>query len=128
MVGISGAGKSTWAKKLFPQHVSISLDKIQNHNRGIENVMIKDHLKQQHNIVIDDTNLTRDIRSKHIILAKKYDAKITAVFIDTSMSKILINNKNREDPRPEPALFHMQKQLEEPCKDEGFDFIQIVKY
>ena len=49
--------------------------------------MIKENLKQQHNIVIDDTNLTRDTRSKHITLAKKYNAKITAVFVDTPMSK-----------------------------------------
>ena len=110
MVGISGAGKTTWTNKLFPQHVSISLDKIK-HNRNKENIMIEDHLKEQQNIVIDDTNLDRDTRSKHITLAKKYNAKITVVFVDTPMSKILINNKNRDVPLAEPALLYMQKKI-----------------
>ena len=110
MVGISGAGKTTWANKLFPQHVKISLDKIPNHNRKKENIMIEENLKQQHNIVIDDTNLTRKIRSNHITLAKKHNAKIKAVFVDTQMSKILINNKNREEPRDEIVLdIHKKK-------------------
>ena len=128
MIGISGVGKTTWANKLFTQHVQISLDKISNPNRKKENIMIEESLKQQHNIVIDDTNLTRKIRSKIITLAKKYNAQINAVFIDLPMCKIQINNINRETPLDKVVLYAQKKQLEEPCEDEGFDFIQKIVY
>ena len=128
MIGISGVGKTTWANKLFTQHVQISLDKISNPNKKKENIMIEESLKQQHNIVIDDTNLTRKIRSKIITLAKKYNAQINAVFIDLPMYKIQINNINRETPLDEVVLYAQKKQLEEPCEDEGFDFIQKIVY
>ena len=126
MVGISGAGKTTWANKLFPQHVKISLDKIPNHNRKKENIMIEENLKQQHNIVIDDTNLTRKIRSNHITLAKKYNAEINVCFIDIPMWKVQLNNRTREKTLHESILFKMKKQLEEPHMDEGSDFIQVI--
>ena len=125
MVGISGVGKTTLADKLFSQHVKISLDKISN-NRQIEYNIIEENLKINNDIVIDDTNLTRDIRSKHIILAKKYDVKVKAFFINVPMWKILYQNRNRKEPKHESILFKMKKQLEYPDEIEGFDFIQKI--
>ena len=128
MVGISASGKTTISNKLFPKHVHISLDKIPYSNRDIENTLIEENLLEKNNIVIDDTNLTRKIRSKIITLAKKYNAQINAVFIDLPMCKIQINNINRETPLDEVVLYAQKKQLEEPCEDEGFDFIQKIVY
>ena len=128
MIGISGVGKTTWANKLFTQHVQISLDKIPHSNRDIENTLIEENLLEKNNIVIDDTNLTKKIRSTHIDFAKKYNAQINAVFIDLPMYKIQINNINRETPLDEVVLYAQKKQLEEPCEDEGFDFIQKIVY
>ena len=124
MVGISGVGKTILAKSLFPTHNRISLDEIRNRTREYE--IIIEFLKQNKNIVIDDTNLTQKIRSHHITLGNKYDAQINALFIDLPMWKIQKNNKTRERSIPESALFHMRNQLEAPTTKEGFNFIQKI--
>ena len=124
MIGIAGSGKTTVATMLFPEHKHVSLDEIPKSNREIENNLIKQHLKNGDNVLIDDTNLTKTIRHTHIELAKSYHAKITAVFVDLPMWRIQEQNSNREKPLPESVLFKMQKQLEIPTTDEGIDFIQ----
>ena len=126
MVGISASGKTTISNKLFPKHVHISLDKIPHSNRDIENTLIEENLLEKNNIVIDDTNLTKKIRSTHIDFAKKYNAEINVCFIDIPMWKVQLNNRTREKTLHESILFKMKKQLEEPHMDEGFDFIQVI--
>ena len=127
MVGIAGSGKTSIAKTLFPEHKRVSLDDIHNSDREVEYGIIKQHLDDGNNVVIDDTNLTKIIRRNHIELAKKYQAKITAIFLDLPMWKIQNQNLKREKSLPESALFKMQKQLEIPIEDEGIEFIQILK-
>ena len=127
MVGIAGSGKTTISKILFPEHKRVSLDEISNSNREVESQTIQKHLENEDNIVIDDTNLTRDIRARHIKLAKTYSARITAVFVDLPLWMIQKQNQNREKPLPDGALFKMRKQLEPPSEDEGFDFIQRIQ-
>ena len=127
MIGIAGSGKTTIAKKLFPEHKRVSLDEIPKSNRKIEHTIIEQHLSRDENIVIDDTNLTKSIRSTHIELAQKYQAKVTAIFVNLPMWKIQKQNLKREKSLPESTLFRMQKQLEIPSEDEGIDFIQIIK-
>ncbi len=127
MVGIAGSGKTTIAKRWFPKHVKISLDGMPKSNRKTEHDLIKQHLDDGDNVIVDDTNLTKTIRSAHIELAKKYRARITAIFLDLPMWKIQEQNSKREKQVPESALFKMRKQLETPMEIEGIDFIQTIK-
>ena len=84
MVGISGSGKTTLSKLAFPNHVHISLDKLRiisapekvdlltqhkhmpcckelSNERKMECVLLHKYLSEGRNVIIDDTNLTKDI-------------------------------------------------------------------
>ena len=90
MVGIAGSGKSTLARKIFPRHIHVSLDVIKqwsrisqkkildrysrspgdtlSKRRKIEHVLMTDALEKGQNVIVDDTNLTRKIRRRHVDL------------------------------------------------------------
>lgn len=149
MVGIQGSGKTTLAKKEFPEHVHISLDKmkgldegrgrllmryreeVQNHdpnlsnNRRAEYILVRDALQEGRNIVIDNTNVTREIRKRYIDLAHEYGTAVNAIFFQNHL-KAQEQNARRPEPVPKNVLDGFLQDLELPHKDEGIDSIRII--
>ena len=149
MIGIPGSGKTTLTKIAFPNHIHISLDKIKKFSsikkqklleqyiiddfteqptsteRKIEYVMINNALSDGKNIVIDDTNITQDIRRRHIIHVQKYDCTINAIFF-LNIQKAYEQNKNRNKSLDKKILNKFHKDLEIPHENEGFKFIQVI--
>ena len=78
-------------------------------------------------MVIDDTNLTESIRKQHIDLAKKYDAKVRGVFMNTSTQMLEKRQRSRRDPIPLSAIYMQLRQLERPVSEEGFDELVVKK-
>lgn len=126
MVGLPASGKSTIAKINYPSYYLISLDEIENHSREIEEALIEENLAKGNSIVIANTNLTREIRTRYVGIAKKYNAYLVAVYLDIPIEQILKLNLNREKPVPDATIFKMKKELELPTYDEGFDKIRII--
>ena len=123
MIGITLSGKTTYRKGNF-EHEVIALSDFSN-NRKKELECVEECLKEEKSIVIDDTNLTKEIRKSHIDLAKKYNAKIIGIFMNSDIGLI---RKRRWD-RPEigmVVIYKMLKELEVPQKKEGFDELNIV--
>jgi len=125
MIGLPASGKSTFAKLNYPSHGLISLDEMK-HNRKREEEFIEENLSKGTSLIISDTNLTHKIRTKHISIAKKYNAYTTAVFLNLPVDFILQRNRNREKPVPEASIYRMRKKLELPSYDEGFGKIRII--
>lgn len=147
MVGISGSGKTTLTWKAFPKHIHISLDKIKqmpkratinlqarydgaeklDRDRRVEHVMVSDALRHNKNVVIDDTNLTRKVRQRHIRLAGRYAATVNVVFFSNIQKALKQNSLRQEGKLVDAVLLSQATQLEPPIKDEGINYIQVIK-
>jgi bifunctional polynucleotide phosphatase/kinase len=125
MIGVALSGKTTYIKANFA-HKRISLSFFDN-NRKKELEYIEECLSQGKSIVIDDTNLTEDIRKKHIDLAKKYNAKVRGVFMNTSRGLLEKRQKSRREPFPLSAIYKQLNELETPVMGEGFDELAVKK-
>ena len=78
-------------------------------------------------MVVDDTNLTRAIRRPYVVLARKHDAHVRAVFFG-DFERALAQNagRNYDEGRVERSVLGRQfDELERPSKGEGFDSVEL---
>lgn len=125
MIGVALSGKTTYIKANF-DHERVALSFFDN-NRKKELEYIEECLKAGKSVVIDDTNLTSAIRKQHIDLAKKYNAKVRGVLMNTSIGLLEKRQKSRRDPFPLAVIYKQIKQLETPVSEEGFDELIVKK-
>lgn len=125
MIGIALSGKTTYRKSNF-EHEVVQLSYF-NNNRKKELEYIEDCLKKEKSVVVDDTNLTQEIRKTHIDLAKKYNAQVIGIFMNTSRGLIDQRRMRRADQLPMAVINKQLRDLETPTKDEGFDKLIVHK-
>ena len=78
------------------------------------------------NKAIDDTNLTRKIRKRHIAAAKRHGVRVNAIFFDVDIQKAHRQNLERKKSVPHYVLDKQRKDLERPTEDEGIDFVEVL--
>lgn len=119
MVGIPGAGKSTWIEENLPEDINIiSRDKIRveigmaknvddkrvgTHEEEakithIENDYIKKAVANGETFVIDDTNYRRKYRRKTIKLLRELGVHIIAVNLNTPVETCIKRREGQVDP------------------------------
>ncbi|MCV0401414.1 MAG: ATP-binding protein [Nitrosopumilus sp.] len=125
MIGVALSGKTSYVKSNF-KHQRIALSHFDN-DRKKELEYIEKCLKKGIDVVIDDTNLTEEIRKLHITLGKKYNAKIRGLFMNTSQAILEKRQRSRRDPFPLSAIYKQLKILETPMVAEGFDELIVKK-
>ena len=155
MVGIAGSGKTTYVRYNLPGHDYVSMDdlqkggswpaerrrlvdrygeerplslsKLSSRNKEAECVLVDDALKARRDVVVDDTNLTREIRKPYLQLAQKHRAAIRAVFFSNVRVARRRNSKRTgKDRVPEEAVRGQLTQMERPTKEEGFDSVLVA--
>ncbi|MBT8251411.1 MAG: AAA family ATPase [Nitrosopumilus sp.] len=125
MIGVALSGKTTYIKANF-DHERVALSFFDN-DRKKELKYIEKCLGEGKSVVIDDTNLTSNIRKQHIDLAKKYNAKVRGILMNTSRGLLEKRQKSRRDPFPLAVIYKQLKELETPVSDEGFDELIVKK-
>ena len=145
LVGNIGTGKSTRAKELHDENtIIVNYDSIfpmlssGNYSyekkkvpiyRAIEETAVVTALRNGLNVVVDRTNLTRQIRARYIEMGKRYDADIVCIDFGSGSDESLSRRQQADDDRgksPEKwAKVHvqMQRQYEKPSLEEGFSKI-----
>ena len=126
-VGIQGAGKSTFCReRFFDSHIRINLDMLRTRRR--ERLLFEACLEAKQKFVLDNTNLTREVREKYIVRAKEFGFKITGYFFYTKIEEAIERNNWREGKAkiPEKGLRAALKRLQIPNFEEGFDELFFV--
>ena len=91
--------------------------------RRMEHVMIGDALGAGRNVVVDDTNVTAEIRRRHVCHARRYGATVNAVFF-VNVLRAYGRNERRAGALKRTVLDGFLRELEPPDEGEGFAFIQ----
>ena len=144
LIGLPASGKSTYIKKNYPKHIIVSNDHFVEkqakkddtdyttaYNKIGRSKLIelgkKDFqkaLKTNRSIVLDNTNLTKEIRKQYLDLANNYK-KIAIVFkiSGKEQEKRLTQRKGKDIPTD--VLNKMKQDYQAPSKSEGFE--EIIK-
>jgi D-glycero-D-manno-heptose 1,7-bisphosphate phosphatase len=145
LIGIQGSTKSTFGRDLKDSDsILISRDE---EGGSISNLLplVQKNLSEGKTVILDNTNLTVEVRKPFIQLAKSLKKEVHAVFMDSPAEDCQIRVLHRmykkhgqvfltgkadfKDPHifPVAVLFAARKSLEKPTSEEGFNSIKVVK-
>jgi len=132
LVGLPGAGKSTFVRSHYPSHVHVSKDNFPSGARdkqARQDAMLRAALGARQSVVVDNTNVTVADRAAIIAIAREFDAWITGVYIDAGVREAIARNEGRQGRAkvPKVAIFTAAKRLVPPVKEEGFDELRIER-
>lgn len=126
-VGIPASGKSTFYHRYFSDSFArVNLDTL--HTRSKEQSAIESCFANGKSFVVDNTNLTKEVRQKYISMAKSAGYRMVAYCFQSSTRDCLARNAERTGKAkvPNAIMASMARKLEPPDKSEGFDLIYSV--
>ena len=128
LMGIQGAGKSSYFReRFFGTHLRISMDLMKSRHR--EGRFLALCLDSGMRFVVDNTNTTREERSRYIRPAKASGFSVIGYYFRSSVEECLRRNDTRlgTERIPEVAIRSAAKRLEQPTLAEGFDQLWYVR-
>lgn len=127
--GIQASGKSQFYRERFYwTHVRINLDMLRTRHR--ENLLITACLEGQQRFVVDNTNVTREERSRYIAAAKGARFRVIGYYFSSRVADALARNAARPEMHrvPDKAVLGTSARLELPSPDEGFGELNFVRF
>lgn len=142
LVGLPGAGKSTYAQGLKEKgYIIHSSDAIreeltgnineQAHNEEVFYILhsrVKEDLKKGKGVVYDATSLNRKKRKAFLDELRSIQCKKTCVIVMTPYEVCLAQNYARTRQVPDGVIVNMYKSFNTPWYSEGWDEIKIEWY
>jgi len=132
LVGLPGAGKSTYARRHLASHEYISKDAFPpsaKDKQQRQQALLRAALAAGRSVVVDNTNPTPADRAPIIAVARDLGARITGIYIEATTREALARNAGRTGRAkvPNVAIFTCAKRLVPPTLGEGFDALQTVR-
>lgn len=132
LVGLPGAGKTTFARARFPQHAYISKDAFPpsaRNKQARQDAGLRAALGAGRSAIVDNTSVTPAERAAIIAVAGEFGARVVGYYLEVSTREAVARNEQREGRAkvPKVAIFTSAKRLVPPSIDEGFDELHTVK-
>jgi predicted kinase len=124
LIGIPGAGKSTYASRFTETHVVLSKDTLKTNTRF--DILLGACLTAKASFVSDRTHARPETRARIIKRAKAWGFKVIGYYFDVLVEDALDRNRERENPLPEVAVLATAKALVPPTLEEDFDELYIL--
>jgi protein phosphatase len=143
LVGISGSGKSTFARRHFAATEVLSSDAFRALISDDENdqsvtaeafdalyYVASKRLRHKRLTVIDATNVQRDARAKLLALAKEHDVLAVAIVLDAPKAECTRRNADRPDRQFGEHVLHRQhadlRRSVRSLRKEGFRYVHVL--
>ena len=132
MVGLQGAGKSTWVvRHLAASHAVVSKDHWPRARRreARQQRVVAEHLAAGRSVVVDNTNPSPEERAALLAAGRAAGVPVRAVWVDTPLDTCLARNDAREGRARVPlvGVFATRARLVPPSTAEGFDRVDVVR-
>ena len=132
LIGLPGAGKSTFSRERFGSYEHISKDAFPRHARdkqARQNAALRAALGAGRPVVVDNTNASCEERAPIIRIARDAGARVIGYYIEASTREAIGRNERRTGPAkvPKVAIFTCAKRLVPPALDEGFDELHTIR-
>ncbi|WP_104523954.1 ATP-binding protein [Blastococcus atacamensis] len=132
MVGLQGAGKSTWvARHLTGTHVVVSKDHWPRARRREvrQQRLVAELLAAGRSVVVDNTNPSPAERAPLVAAARAAGVPVRAVWLDTPPELSLARNEARAEPErvPPVGVLATRARFVPPSAEEGFDRVDVVR-
>jgi predicted kinase len=130
LVGLPGAGKSTFAQRFVHSHERVSRDELrhgkQPQRRHAE--LINKALRAGRSVVVDDTNVSPEQRAPLFAAARAHDARVVVYLFTAEPHECVTRNARREGAArvPAVAIFAAARKLVLPSAAEGADVLLYV--
>jgi predicted kinase len=127
-IGIQGTGKSSfYQERFFHTHVRINSDMLRTKNRL--RLLFNACLEAQQSFVLDNTNVTAEVRAELIASAKAAGFRVVGYYFRSDITSALARNSGRVDAArvPDRGVLGTYKKLELPQRAEGFDALYYVQ-
>ena len=131
LIGLQASGKTTFYRNRFAAtHAHVSKDLMRNirHRERRQNEQIVAALSAGKSVVVDNTNISAEVRAPAIQLSRELGALVSGYYFESRLEVCLARNASREGRArvADVALRAMAARLERPSLEEGFDALSYV--
>lgn len=142
MIGVSGSGKSTYAKEIQRNNTNVvihSSDDLraelfgdaedQTHNAEVFDELYRRvalDLAARRNVIIDATNVGPRSRQRVFETIQGVECKTVGIFFRTPVEECLERNHKRTRRVPDDVIRRQHRYLCKPSRREGFDVVYTV--
>jgi predicted kinase len=130
LIGLPGAGKTTFARDRYPSHEHISKDAWPGagNKQTRQDAALRRSLAAGRSVVVDNTNVSPAERAAVIAIAREFDARVVGYYIEASTREAVERNERRTGRArvPKVAIFTSAKRLVPPVLEEGFDELHTL--